>query len=106
MPLISNETIQAAAKGLYTPLDNPVVTEEQPAPSPMLSAPVPVLDPSEVQDVVDLLPQVEGVGELFDTNWACLTLEGNHSLWMFPEPLYTCQFSLFSFDQVNKEAFR
>ena len=48
------------------------VTEEQPAPSPMLSAPVPdpVLDPSEVQDVVDLLPQVEGVGKLFDTNWA------------------------------------
>ena len=42
------------------------VTEEQPL---VLSAPVPVLYPSEVQDVVDLLPQVEGVGELFDTNW-------------------------------------
>ena len=65
VPLAKDKTSAMQAAKFYKPL----VTEEQPAPSPMLSAPVPVLDPSEVQDVVDLLPKVEGVGELFDTNW-------------------------------------
>ena len=70
--LSKKPSLVPSAKDKISAVQETDVTEEQSTPSPILSAPVPdpVLDPSEVQDVVDLLPQVEGVGKLFDTNWA------------------------------------
>ena len=68
--LSKKPSLVPSAKDKISAVQETNVTEDQSTPSPMPSAPVPVLDPSEVQDVVDLLPQVEEVGKLFDTNWA------------------------------------
>ena len=48
-------------------------TDEQQATAPIsMTTPYSVLDPSEVQDILDLLPKVEGAGELLESKWVYL----------------------------------
>ena len=59
---------------IHVPIEFKTVTTEQllPAPSSSSTAALAVIDPSELHDIVALLPKVKGSGELFDTKWVCL----------------------------------
>ena len=72
--VVSDDMIPVVTQSAVpTEFNEPVVTDrvvEQPTVSATDTHTA--LDPSEVQDIVDLLPKVKGSGALFDTNWVYL----------------------------------
>ena len=68
-PVVTDDTTSNIVQ--QTKVNTPTATEQSISTTPisMTSA---TLDPSEVQDIIDLLPHVEGSGELFESKWMYL----------------------------------
>ena len=71
-PVVTDDTTSNIVQP--TKVNTPTATEQSinTTPISMTTATHTVLDPSEVQDIIDLLPHVEGSGELFESKWMYL----------------------------------
>ena len=71
-PVVTNDTASNTVQP--TKVNTPTTTEQSSNTTPisMTTSTHTVLDPSEVQDIIDLLPHVEGSGELFESKWIYL----------------------------------